>query len=72
MKICHCALPAITGNSNCCKNCPNNQSNKFVLPTINNNQDIMETTHLLNDYEFKIKQFKELLLDFIHKPQIIN
>lgn len=24
MKVCHCALPSIRGNSDCCKNCSNN------------------------------------------------
>ena len=25
MRICHCALPTMRGNSDCCKNCMNNQ-----------------------------------------------
>ncbi len=25
MRVCHCALPAMTGSSDCCRGCPNNQ-----------------------------------------------
>jgi hypothetical protein len=40
MNICDCALPAINGNSDCCKNCPNNRydethKSQFIWTTIN-------------------------------------
>ena len=38
---CHCAMPAITGSTECCKNCGNNPNKEFMLPqtfTLNLNE----------------------------------
>lgn len=33
MKICHCALPALSGNNECCKNCMNDQEYEMFPKT---------------------------------------
>lgn len=31
MKVCHCALPSMSGNSDCCKYCGNNNYNQSTF-----------------------------------------
>ena len=70
MKFCHCALPALTGNNDCCKNCPNNEFNNPPLSKIQTDEDILSTIKDWNEYEKNIKEFKEfkeLLLSISHR-----
>ena len=69
MNVCHCALPAINGNSDCCKNCVNRiesgvKSNFHWIPVGNETELPYKTTTGSIDLENYYKHF------FKTKPMI--
>lgn len=51
MKACWCALPALNGNSDCCKNCINNTDRHDDIPKANFLRTTMDDK--TNSYEIK-------------------
>jgi len=61
MKVCHCALPSLTGNSQCCEFCPNNPQEPFSVD-LSFHLPPYDQTFFTKEYlELQIKILKEEL-----------
>lgn len=81
MNACWCAMPAINGNSDCCKNCPNNHYDEthkpFIWTTIDDKVTIPDGIAPSEPFDwskfynnFKIKPMIEVVKEDIEKLKI--
>lgn len=65
MKACHCALPTLRGDDDCCKNCNETPSNQQIKKAMENFEYNYEEDDFDNCFEDNLQETNELFKKYL-------